>query len=45
MNRELPMNSEPAFEWDADKDRANRAKHGINFEEVLSIFDGHPHKH
>ena len=34
------MNSEPAFEWDADKDRVNRAKHGMSFEEVLSIFDG-----
>ena len=34
------MNSEPGFEWDTDKDRANRAKHGISFEEVLSIFDG-----
>ena len=34
------MNSEPGFEWDANKDRANRAKHGMSFEEVLSIFDG-----
>ena len=34
------MNPELGFEWDADKDRANRAKHGVNFEEVLSIFDG-----
>ena len=34
------MNPELGFEWDADKDQANRAKHGINFEEVLSIFDG-----
>ena len=34
------MTSEPGFEWDADKDRANRGKHGISFEEVLSIFDG-----
>jgi uncharacterized DUF497 family protein len=28
------------FEWDADKDRENRAKHGISFEEATSIFDG-----
>lgn len=34
------MSSEPDFEWDADKNRANRAKHGISFGEVLSIFDG-----
>ena len=34
------MNFEPGFEWDTDKDRANQAKHGISFEEVLPIFDG-----
>lgn len=34
------MNPELGFEWDDDKDRANRAKHGVNFEEALSIFDG-----
>ena len=34
------MNFEPGFEWDEDKDRANQAKHGISFEEVLPIFDG-----
>lgn len=28
------------FEWDEAKSRANRAKHGISFEEVLTIFDG-----
>ena len=26
------------FEWDEEKDRANRAKHGIGFEEAASIF-------
>ena len=26
------------FEWDEEKDRANRAKHGIGFEEATSIF-------
>ena len=31
------MNPELGFEWDAEKDQANQAKHGINFEEVLSI--------
>jgi uncharacterized protein len=28
------------FEWDADKDRENQAKHGISFEEATHIFDG-----
>jgi uncharacterized DUF497 family protein len=27
------------FEWDADKDRENQAKHGISFEEATHIFD------
>jgi len=28
------------FEWDEAKSRANRAKHGISFEEASTIFDG-----
>jgi uncharacterized DUF497 family protein len=28
------------FEWDEDKDRANRRKHGISFAEAATIFDG-----
>ena len=28
------------FEWDEKKDRANRAKHGISFEEAALIFNG-----
>jgi uncharacterized DUF497 family protein len=28
------------FEWDADKDAENLAKHGISFEEAAHIFDG-----
>ena len=28
------------FEWDEEKDRANRAKHSIGFEEAKVIFDG-----
>ena len=28
------------FEWDADKDRENQAKHGISFEEATHIFNG-----
>ena len=30
----------PRFEWDEEKDRANRAKHGIGFEEASTVFDG-----
>lgn len=26
------------FEWDEDKDRQNRRKHGISFEEAKSVF-------
>lgn len=26
------------FEWDAEKDRINREKHGISFEEASVIF-------
>jgi uncharacterized DUF497 family protein len=28
------------FEWDDDKDRSNRQKHGIGFDEAKYIFDG-----
>ena len=28
------------FEWDEEKDRTNRAKHGIGFEEAEVIFAG-----
>lgn len=28
------------FEWDQEKDRINRRKHGISFEEATAIFDG-----
>ena len=28
------------FEWDEEKDRTNRAKHGIGFEEAKVIFAG-----
>ena len=27
------------FEWDIDKDRTNKRKHQLSFEEVLSVFD------
>jgi uncharacterized DUF497 family protein len=28
------------FEWDDAKDRSNRAKHRIDFDEAIHIFDG-----
>lgn len=28
------------FEWDADKNRQNIAKHGVSFEAASRIFDG-----
>jgi hypothetical protein len=28
------------FEWDEEKDRPNRKKHGIGFDEARHIFDG-----
>ena len=27
------------FEWDADKNETNIAKHGMSFEEILPMFD------
>ena len=29
-----------SFEWDDNKNAANRKKHGISFEEAMAIFDG-----
>jgi len=29
-----------AFDWDPEKDAANREKHGIAFDEARHIFDG-----
>ena len=28
------------FEWDARKNAANLAKHGIDFEDAIAVFDG-----
>ena len=28
------------FEWDEKKNEANRAKHGLGFEDASGIFDG-----
>ena len=30
----------PHFEWDEEKNKANRAKHGVGFEDACRIFDG-----
>jgi len=30
------------FEWDEDKRRTNREKHGVDFVRVQQIFDGRP---
>ena len=27
------------FEWDVDKERANRRRHGISFDEATGLFD------
>jgi len=27
------------FEWDEEKSRSNRRKHGISFDEILEVFD------
>lgn len=29
----------PKFEWDENKDRSNKKKHGISFEEGSKVFD------
>ena len=31
------------FEWDENKNRANLAKHGIDFRDAVRVFDG-PHQ-
>jgi len=28
------------FEWDVEKDEANRSRHGISFEEAKELFTG-----
>ena len=30
---------ETIFEWDEQKNAANKAKHGVSFEEAVSVFD------
>ena len=31
------------FEWDEDKNRANRIKHGVSFETAAHVFDDQNH--
>jgi uncharacterized DUF497 family protein len=33
------LSGDGRFEWDEDKNRLNRKKHGFSFEEILEIFD------
>ena len=28
----------PQFEWDADKNRSNQRKHGVSFEDAITVF-------
>ena len=37
MGRNI-VSSDGKFEWDEDKNNANREKHGISFEEILPMF-------
>lgn len=34
------METPGGFEWDADKNRQNIEKHGIDFEEAIEVFYG-----
>lgn len=36
----MAYNRKVRIEWDAAKERANRAKHGIGFDEVRALFEG-----
>ena len=31
----------PGFEWDGPKARSNRRKHGVSFEEALTVYPNH----
>ena len=33
------------FEWDANKAKSNRVKHGIRFEDAVLVFDDPQHCH
>lgn len=33
------VSADNRFEWDSEKNEANRQKHGISFEEILPVFD------
>lgn len=36
---DIPCNKELRFEWDENKNEANRKKHGISFEAAIRVFD------
>jgi len=36
---DIPCNKELRFEWDENKNEANRKKHGISFEAAVRVFD------
>ena len=36
----MAYNRKVRIEWDPAKERANRAKHGIGFDEVRALFEG-----
>jgi len=33
------VSDDERFEWDEDKSRSNRKRHGVSFEEILPAFD------
>ena len=36
--RDADLTAPGSFEWDSEKDRINRAKHGIGFDAAIEIF-------
>ena len=37
--RKTIISNDNRFEWDEEKNLANIEKHGIDFEEILEVFD------
>ena len=35
----IPPGEEPRFEWDEQKARANRRKHGVDFADATAVFE------
>lgn len=38
MEEELTVSDDGRFEWDENKNRMNKRKHGIGFEEIYEVF-------